>query len=216
MSVIFKPDGSLDVATDPSDLPQTIDDEKNLVSTAMTRCKNLRLDQKGVVKTRDGSFKLNSTAISTAIHKIIEQAGTRFAFAGTVIYSNESSIATGLTSAMWSAILYNAYNDTTQDVFCLNGTDRKRIEAGAVKEWGITAPTVAPTIVAGALTGLTGAYNAKYTYCRKSGSTVIAESNPSPAGAAAVDLNNGSLSVTWTASGDSQVTHVRIYRTLPS
>ena len=219
MSIIWKPNGSLDVATDPAQLPDTkgsalTGDTGSITSYALARCKNLRLDLMGVAKTRFGTSKLNATAISTAVHKIIEQAGVRYTFAGTIIYENETSIKTGLTSAAWSAMLYNAFNDTTQDVFALNGTDRRRIEGGAVYEWGIDAPTAAPTVVAGASTGLTGAYNAKVTYCRKVGSTVICESNPSPAGAAAISLNNGSLSVTWTASADSQVTHVRIYRTL--
>jgi hypothetical protein len=82
-----------------------------------------------------------------------------------------------------------------------------------VYEWGIAAPTTIPTIIAGASTGLTGDYNVKYTYCRKESTTVVSESNPSDAAAAAVTLANQSLSVTWTASTDSQVTHVRIYRT---
>lgn len=218
MGIIFKPNGSLDVSTDPSDLPETkgsilTGDTGDIISEALSRCKNLSLERSGVVTTRGGSLKLNATAIDTVIHRIIEQGGYRYTFAGSQIYRNESSIDTGNTDAMWSAMLYNAFNDTTEDIFALNGTNRIRIESGAVYEWGIAAPTVAPTLAAGASTGLTGAYNAKYTYCRKSGSTVICESNPSPAGTA-VDLNNGSLSVSWTASTDSQVTHVRVYRTL--
>src|SRR5207237_8416820 len=68
--------------------------------------------------------KLNASAISTAIWWIEVQAGIRFTFAGTNIYSNESSIASGLTSAQWAAIQYNAFNDTNQNVFAFNGTDR--------------------------------------------------------------------------------------------
>ncbi len=219
MSIIFRPNGTLDVATDPSDLPEAkgsilTGDQGAIVSEALARCKNLRLDQKGVVKTRLGTDKINSSAVTSSVNRIIEQGGKRYSFSGAQIYEDEVSIASGLTDAAYTAILYNAYNSTTQNVFAINGTDRKRIESGVVKEWGITAPTVAPVLAAGASTGLTGAYNAKYTYCRKSGSTVICESDPSPAGAAAVTLANGSLSVTWTASGDSQVTHVRVYRTL--
>ena len=150
----------------------------------MQRCKNMRLDQDGKAIVRDGSSKLNSgNAIGTPIWRIIEQAGTRYSFASTIIYEDESSIETGLTSAMWSAILYNSFSSTTQNVFALNGTDRKRIEGSNVYEWGIAAPTVAPTIAVGALTGLTGDYNARYTYLRKEGTTVVSESNPSPAAA---------------------------------
>ncbi len=214
MSLFFTPNGSLDVSTDSSDLPQE-GSGSSVSSGAMQRCKNMRLDQDGKAIVRDGSSKLNSgNAIGTPIWRIIEQAGTRYSFASTIIYEDESSIETGLTSAMWSAILYNSFSSTTQNVFALNGTDRKRIEGSNVYEWGIAAPTVAPTIAVGALTGLTGDYNARYTYLRKEGTTVVSESNPSPAAAAAVTLANESLDITWTASSDSQVTHVRIYRTL--
>ncbi len=218
MSIIFKPNGSLDIATDPCDLPDTkgsmlTGDNGTVTSEALARCKNIRLDKKGNARTRLGTSKINSSAINS-IRRIVEQAGKRYSFGGTVIYEDEVSIKTGQTDADWQAILYNSYNDTTQEIFALNGTNRIRISGGAVYNWGITAPTVAPTLAAGALTGLTGAYNAKYTYCRKVGSVVVCESDPSPAGAAAVSLNNGSLSVTWTASGDAQVTHVRVYRTL--
>jgi hypothetical protein len=211
VSILFSPDGSLNVAADPSDLPQS-GDGANIVSGAMTRCKNLRINQKGLAKTRDGSTKLNASAIATAIWWVEEQAGIRYTFAGTAIYRDESSIASGLTSTQWTAIKYNAFNDTTQQVFALNGTDRKRITGSTVAEWGIAAPTAAPTLDIGAGSGLTGEYNAKYTYVRKVGSTVVAESDPSPAGTSVV-LANQSLGVTVTQPTDSQVTHIRLYRT---
>lgn len=213
MSIIFKPNGTLNVSVDPASLEETIED-RSIYSEQMQRCKNLRLDQMGIIQTRFGSDKLHGAARLTPIWTLIEQGGTRYAFGGSTIYQNEStSVETGLASALWSAILYNAYNDTTQQVFCLNGTDRRRIEGSSTYKWGIAAPTSAPTLAAGAKTGLTGDYNAKYTYCRKSGATVVCESDPSPAGAASVTLSDDSLSVTWTASSDSQVTHVRVYRT---
>ena len=208
--IFWKPSGNLDIATDPSDLPQTADNN-SIYSEALTRCKNLRTDQKGVLKLRDGSSKLNTSAINS-INLLIEQGGNRYAFGGTVIYRDETSIATGLTSAQWSAIKYNQFNDTTQQIFALNGTDRKRINGTTVAEWGITAPTAVATLTTSG-TGLTGTYLVKYTYCRKVGSVVVSESNPSDASASQVLANQG-LSITWTASSDSQVTHVRIYRTL--
>ena len=209
--ILFKPNGSLNVATDPSDLPET-SDGTSIISEALTRCKNLRLDQKGKLTLRDGSSKLNASAIDTAIWFLIEQDGFRYTFAGSSIYQNESSIVSSLTSAQWSAIKYNQFNDTVQQIFALNGTDRKRINGTSVNEWGITPPT-SVTTAASTGTGLTGDYNAKITYCRKVGSVVVSESNPSPAGTTR-SLTNDSLLVSWTASSDSQVTHVRVYRTL--
>ena len=174
MSILFSPDGSLNVAVDPSDLPET-----EGRSGALVRCKNMRTNENGKAITRDGSTKLNSSAIETAIWWIEEQAGSRFSFAGTQIYEDESSIDTGLTNAQWAAIKYNAFNDTTDNIFALNGTDRKRIESSTVYEWGIAAPTTAPTLVNGQGTGLTGKYNVKYTYVRKVSGVTVAESNPS-------------------------------------
>lgn len=212
MSIVFDPTGSLNVSTDPGDLPEA-SDGRNIHSGSMTRCKNLRLNERGKAVTRDGSKKLNSTVTETPVYWIEEQSGSRFAFAGTQIYENESSIDTGLTSAQWSAIQYNAYNDTAENIFALNGTDRKRIESSTVYEWGLAAPTNAPTITAGQGTGLTGLYNVRYTYVRKVGGVTVAESNPSSPATSFLDLTNQSLAVSVTTPSDSQVTHIRLYRT---
>lgn len=209
--IFFSPSGSLDVAKDPSDLPQSVD-QNSISSDAMVRCKNLRINQRGIAKTRDGSAKLNASAISAEIWWIEVQGTTRYTFAGTVIYEDETSIKTGLTSAQWAAIQYNAYNDTAQQVFALNGTDRKRIQSGTVYEWGIAAPETAPILGPGHGSGLTGEYNVKYTYLRKSGTTVICESDPSPAGTSIV-LDGQSVSVDLAQPTDPQVTHIRLYRT---
>lgn len=344
MGLIFKPNGLLDISTDPSDLPAQ-NDGNSVYSEALTRCKNMRMDRKGVLTTRDGSSKINETAFTSntelvtngtfasdlsgwtdsstgggtvtqssgvavfasssgaaqldqsisittqsvahtlefdltisgtssifvsvgttpggselygptnysmsgsfsasftptaatvylritkpsgavnvdldnvsitrdvdPVNLIIEQAGVRFAFSGPQIFRNESSIVSGLTDAQWSGIKYNAFNDTTQQIYALNGTDRKRIQSSTVTEWGIAAPGSAPTVGVGTGTGLTGSYKAKVTYCRKVGSVVVSESNPSSA-SGAQSLSNQALRVTWAASSDSQVTHVRVYRT---
>ena len=79
MTILFKPTGQLDISTDPSELPET-GDGINIASGAMTRCKNLRVDQMGVAKTRDGSQKLNATAVDGIIEYITEQGGVRYVF----------------------------------------------------------------------------------------------------------------------------------------
>lgn len=198
----FDPNGTLNIAADADLLP---DD-------ALTRCKNLRIDAAGKLKTRDGSEKVNATAIEAAIWLLVEQSGNRYAFAGDRIYKNETSIASGLTNAQWSGVKYNAFNDTTQQIYALNGTDRKRIQDEDVYEWGITPPA-APSVSASSGSGLTGVYSAKVTYCRKVGSTVVSESDPSDASSNSSSLTNDSLFISWTPSADPQVTHVRVYRT---
>lgn len=215
MTILFDPSGNLDISTDPSDLPES-GDGTTTRSDALTRCKNLRINQRGRAVTRDGSAKLNASAIAAAIWWIEEQGGDRYEFAGTAIYKNEVSIKTGLTSAQWSAVKYNSYNDTVQNIFAMNGTDRKRIESGAVYEWGSEAPTDAPTLSAGTTVsggGLTGNYNVRYTYVRKSGGTVLYESNPSPYASDYQALTHQTLLISATASSDPQITHIRFYRT---
>lgn len=140
MALIFKPTGNLDVSTNPSELNQTTDISGFVMTSGeMTRLKNLRLDEMGAAKTRDGSTKLNAAAINP-VYNIIEQGGVRYAL-GASIYNNESSIGSGYQTA-WSSILYNPFNSTTQSVYALNGTDLVRIEGSTIYNWGITAPQI--------------------------------------------------------------------------
>lgn len=215
MGIIFNPSGILDIATDPSDLPEQ-SDGRNHLSSALTRCKNIRQTRNGIAQTRYGSSKINASAISTPIWLILEQAGVRYSFAGSNIYNNESSIASGLTSAQWSAISYNAYNDTTKQVYALNGTDFKRIEGSSVYTWGITAPTDTPNANAqGAGVGtLTGTYSAKVTYCGLVGTVIVRESNPSTVSNSVALATASALMVTFDRPNEDQVTHVQVYRTL--
>lgn len=361
--IIWKPNGSLDINTDPSDLPQSVDKNGNVTSDAVVRFKNLRIDKQGVTKTRDGSSKVNETSFSgtqelvtngtfdndisnwtdastgngsiafnagrifltstsgnavarqlitftsigfeheltldlesdaivignqstavvitisigltagsseflfrtisssssslslsggasvenrllftptssscyltisrsaqtygalidnvsitnaiSPVNLIVEQNGDRYEFAGERIFRNEEVINSSITNAQWSAIKYNSFNDDNESIFALNGVDRKRITGTVVAEWGIEPPN-APTLATGVLTGLTGTYNAKITFCRKVSDSIVSESDPSSAGTEKA-LTNQSLSVSWTPSTDSQVTHVRLYRTL--
>ncbi len=208
--MLFKPTGTLDIASSSSEAKGN-----------MTRSKNLKYEQNAIAITRHGSSRPTSNVLMKPSNFLIEMAGDRFAFAGTEVYRNESnipqsSLVSTLTEADWDGCVYNAFNDTTERVFATNGTDRVKIAGNNMTEWGVAAPTVAPTITTGTSTGLTGSYNAKYTYLVKDGTTVIAESNPSPDATSAQSLSNQKLRVSWTASSDPQVTHVRVYRTVAS
>ena len=86
MSVIFKPTGTLDVTTDPSELKQE-GDKFTIVSGEMKRCKNFRLDEAGVLKLRDGSTRLNASAqVSETIDLLIEREGVRYIFTTSPTY----------------------------------------------------------------------------------------------------------------------------------
>ena len=272
MPLIWNPTGHLDIATDPSDLPSVSSGPSSEASDAFQRLKNMRTDRSGMAIVRDGSSKLNSTALETPVRLIVEQSADRYVFAGSQLYKNEVSIETGLTSSQWSAIKYNSFNSTDEEIFALNGTDRKRVSGSDVEEWGIEAPTVAPVVIGvdrGAVTfdweldeitvnsdilyqftietgdfvhtfgweaaflgsedaypddtfvatwsferfNITDKFKIKYTYARQDEDTVLSESNGSPETVVGVDLLNA-WNVQWPASPDSQVTHVRIYRTL--
>lgn len=212
MKIIFAPTGSLDVSTDPGKLPEKAD-TNSVSSGAMTRCTNLHLDNPGMASTRRGSAKLNSFPTDTNITRIIEQAGKRYTFSGSYIYEDEVQIdSTRTAGTTWTATWYNPYNSTTENIYAINGTDRVRIEGGTVYEWGIESPVSAPTISEGSLTGITGTYQYVITYCRKEGSTVVSESNPSDPGS--ITVSDKDVDIEWVASSDPQVTAVRIYRSV--
>lgn len=277
MSIKFSPNGVLDITSDPADLPQSVD-AKNITSGALTRCTNLNLNEAGKASTRAGNSKVSSTALSTQVHKIVEQNGDRYIFASTILYLNESSIETGLADADTDAIKYNPYNTDTDTIFFLNGTDRLKVEGSDVYEWGIDAPSddyaedvgdvytfdweydndhtdeAAQKVTQtygdyemfhnwekylsqqndetipddqfeskicfvhegirtdlSAEVGVTGWIGVRFTYARYDGSTLIAESNPSDA---IIFKSTTAPVITWDLSSDSQVTHVRIYRTV--
>ena len=213
MVIKFSPNGFLDIATDASELPSEMSN-KDEFSGAMRRCKNLHLDKQGIASTRKGSSKLNATALDTLTpNMIVEHQGDRYVFSGTKIYRNEISIKTGLTDAQWWTLKYNAFNSLVENILALNGTDRKRIVGDNVYEWGIDAPTIEMRVSAGGNTGLTGTYNAKYTYARKEGNVIVSESNPSDEGDESIVLSNGSLEMICEPPTDPQITHIRLYRT---
>lgn len=269
MAIKFTPSGSLDLSTDPSDLGGQVAG-KSEVSGEMTRCTNLDLSRPGLARCRRGITQLSSTAVAGTAH-LVEHSGSRYEFTSTAIYRNEASIATGMSGDGWSTVQYNAYNVETESVFATNGTDKKRITGSTVAEWGIDAPTSAPTVNSTVnwvythgweeeeVTGrrvmfgtdwedtYTRLYNweadllddsetigadswtkrgtfwfdandtgqavrAVYTYVRKSGLVVEAESNPSPASEIVSPVS--ALYLSMVSPSDSQVTHIRVYRTL--
>ena len=116
----------------------------------------------------------------------------------------------------WSAVLAQAYNSTKEQIFALNGTYKKRIEGGNVFDWGIAAPSERPTLsaVTASVSGITGDYNAKYTYARKERNTIVCESNGSSAARATASPSGEDLRVTFTEPEDEQVNCIRIYRTI--
>jgi hypothetical protein len=138
MAVKWNPGGFLDLAMDPTDLPEEAG-PKTVESGAMTRCTNLALDRLGMARTRWGSRALSS-ALATPISKIVHQGADRYTFGTSAIYRNETALTGTFAATEWDAFSYNAYNATDLSVFATNGTDRVRIDDDDVEEWGLDAP----------------------------------------------------------------------------
>ena len=101
-----------------------------------------------------------------------------------------------------------------------NGTSRTNMRAfdgvsgvSTTRLWGIDTPTVAPTIgtISAAAPGLDAyvGYDYYYTYCNSSNSH---ESSPSPVSACTGMFTDSQVPVSVTASSDSQVDQIRVYR----
>lgn len=168
----------------------------------------------GVIRTRRGRSRLTSYAIpDMLVRRIARINSVRYQVAGTNLYRNTVSIQGSLNSGLVTTIQpYRPLNDTATWAFIADTSGMKKDDGTNLRNWGITSPAAAPTLGTTG-TGLTGSYKAVYTYIRKVGSNVIAESNPSAEPTAQV-LANQNLTVAVVASSDAQVKHIRIYRTV--
>ncbi len=182
----------------------------------VVRAKNVVFDRDGIIEIRGGAVRgLHSTG-GTAVLKLFEHNEDIYSWSNTDLYKNGviTDTAAELTVARPEAVRYAAYNSSTDSMFFLNGTDRKRVEGAVTYEWGVAAPTAKPVLTDGSGSGLTGDYNVKYTFLRKEDSVIVYESNFSPTATSAIPLNDEALTVSGIESpSDSQITHVRVYRT---
>jgi hypothetical protein len=95
MAILWKPTGSLDINTAPTDLPEQADG-KNISSGALARCRNLILDRTGIARTRYGTSSIVATGALLAPELILEVGGSRYIFAGDQIFYDESLLAEGV------------------------------------------------------------------------------------------------------------------------
>ena len=94
MPILFKPTGTLDINTAPTDLPEQADG-RNIVSGAMSRCKNLVLGRHGVARLRYGSSHLVSISTTGTPETILETGGHRYEFFSDQVYYDETALASG-------------------------------------------------------------------------------------------------------------------------
>jgi hypothetical protein len=88
MAILWKPTGTLDISTMPTDLPEQSGNGA-IISGAMVRCKNLVLNRMGLAELRYGSSLISSFTPTTSPELILEAAGHRYIFAGNEIYYDE-------------------------------------------------------------------------------------------------------------------------------
>ena len=143
MSILWKPNGSLNISTDPANLPHTILSRTSVYSESMQRCKNLRLDRTGKASTRFGSQQLatNGQYDDFYLHLAFVQNGILHVFSGNSIYANGTVVNALMTDAQWFAVQYNVIDSTEFQIFTSNGTNQVRIEGSGGKAntftWGL-------------------------------------------------------------------------------
>ena len=153
MSILFKPNGSLNISTDPSNLPHTIISQSSVYSEAMQRCKNIRLDRVGKASTRYGSSKVTSTiptsgSANTPVYIIIHNNGVLVFISGTRIHDDDgdgiATMTNDFTDAQWYGVRATPLDGSELQVFMTNGTDFLRFASSSrILTWGIT-PTTLP------------------------------------------------------------------------
>src|SRR3990167_244751 len=123
-------------------------DAVNAPENALLRADNLVWDRLGVPSLRLGSSKINSSPLGdTDIHSLFTAVvgGTRYRMtgAGSAVYANGSSIASGLAGSNDIAFGF----DKGQILFA-RSTSKKKYDGTTVRNWGIAKPTTAPTVTA--------------------------------------------------------------------
>jgi hypothetical protein len=170
--------------------------------------------QVGSALVRRGRTQVQST-LGAAIRLIQSYGGVRYAVAGTTLYRNGLSLVTGLDSALETTLAsQRPLDDPSTWLFLADASGMQKASGSTVRTWGIAAPSTAPTLAAGAASALSGVYTVSYTFCRKNGSSLCHESNPSDT-SSPITVSSTDISVSGlTDSSDAQVTHKRIYRTV--
>ena len=98
MAILWKPTGTLDINTAPTDLPEQAGNG-GILSGAMVRCKNLRLDRHGIAQLRYGSSLVSSFTPTSAPELILEVGGHRYIFAGSQVFYDETEVSEAVVCA---------------------------------------------------------------------------------------------------------------------
>ena len=114
-------------------------------------------------------------------------------------------VLSGLTAGMVDSVQMN------DQLFFLNGTDRKRYDGINFFPWGVAAPATAPSVAAGSSGSLSGKYYYKVVFVDSKG----ALSNPSPASASiSITSKKVNLSSIPVGAAGTDVAKRQIFRTM--
>lgn len=141
MTIYFKPTGSLDINTDPTELPEQ-SQSGSIASGALARLKNMRQERGGVAQQRYGSTMLVALETDDTPDLLFDASGHRYIFAGEDIYYDEAIINTDgfqVASPTFDPVAgsYAAEQDVTistvtefaEIYYTLDGTDPTRQSA---------------------------------------------------------------------------------------
>lgn len=123
-------------------------DEVNGPPNCLLRADNLVLDELGVAALRQGSSKINSSALGdTDVHSLftVVRSGTRlrYAGAGDDVYCNSSSILSSINGS--NDIFFGSHMGQT---LIARGTTKKKHDGTTVRNLGIAMTGGAPTVQA--------------------------------------------------------------------
>lgn len=115
---------------------------------ALLRMDNCVLDERGIVALRQGSAKINGTAFAdTDIHSLftVNLSGSRYRMAGAAaaVYANGTSVASGTAGSGDIA-----FGSALGHILWARSTTTKKYDGTTVRNWGIAAPSSAPTAAA--------------------------------------------------------------------
>lgn len=186
-------------------------------SSSSDNLHDVDLSVPGQAKVRGGIDTLATLSGGPTVRRIHDfykpSANTHTAIlnAGTKVYTMDDAGTTAeLDTGFTNDEIMDFLNYGNQ-LFYSNGEDTPRISDGSTcRNWGIVAPSTAPTFAADSGTGITGDYMYKFAYVNSTSGHISTASDAS----AVRTVANKTINLTGlTASADSQVDKINIYRT---
>ena len=163
----------------------------------------------GSILSRNG-FEVIAT-LDGPVELIKEAAGNTIALTSNSVYEDFVSVGSINQSVFKSIVSFQGLNDSDAQTYIATSQEMKRISDGGLVNWGIVPPGVAPALAISSGSLASGTYSFGYSYVRRDGGVLSAESDVSPA--ASVTTISQNVGVEVIASSDPQVTHIRTYRT---